>query len=275
MKPVLIILSEWLLNNNILTDFEVLAYMQIHSNVAQIMCKNTHYLHLYETQRVIKDKLKYDDNVYDENTYNRVLLKKQFASIIPEYNQLKIPYINSCYDDFADENEKVYYIDEHEMFTEFKLFIEEYKKNPSVLFKVCYPAYISSILNLNKQLLTEYFCLPDKDRHGKFIFLIPLIYATYHKVHNQGSPITHILCYVNIPDEDPKILYELPAKTNRFIRIDVEIDDARRSFHDDLKKILKDIYLSVTDTGKKIMAYYYPGDIFRDCLPFAQVLDKL
>lgn len=271
------ILAKYIVKNRLLNELDILEFNNVHQCINEILMENQYYKYLIEIQKIIKDKLKYDSHVYDENTYKRKILEKYFNNIYSKYFTLKIPIINFCYDDFDEEVEKVYFIDEEDIPIEFKIFLHEYRINPSINLQIYPPDFILDIIKTNRTILVDYFNTINEDKHGKMVFLIPLIYLKYSKSHYLGFTNVNILCFINISENDEKILFEAPERQNRFIKISLEIEDSNIVHYKKLQKYVLDAQISVSgvDPNKRMMDYCYPEDILKDCQTFYQILDKL
>src|ERR1700678_1246485 len=76
-----------------------------------IESENMYIDKLVKYQIEIKNKLKYDKDIYDQHSYKRIIIKNALILIYDSYKKLKIPYINLCVSDDA----RMYFIDEHKM----------------------------------------------------------------------------------------------------------------------------------------------------------------
>lgn len=240
----------------------------------QIEYESDDVIRTLKYQIIIREKLKYDKDSYDHNTYKRKIIKNTLTSLYTQYKKLKLPGIDFCYSDLDldEEPEKIYFVSSKNMPNEFSIFLEEYYINPTVYVRLYPPEVIQNSINFHKNKLRSYL---DTDLNLiKVIFLVPLCYSKHYKAFYHDKQYINILCYINIIDENLKKLF--PEK---YIVLSLELDDLENNeeHFNSIQKYLNNISKSIFSENikDKIADYSYPENLASNSKSFERCFDIL
>lgn len=271
----------YVIKKNLLTDAKLFDLRKLCKSWKNtIETESDDVQHILKYQLSMRDKLKYDKEIYDQHHYKRQIIKNILEPLLPKYHELKIPFIDSCYMDldFIDpaESEKCYYVGEHSIPYEFMVFLREYYDSPTVYVKIYTPEIIKKVITDHKNKLREYLCLyTEKPELYGIIFLVPLCYSKHYREHYKDKQFLNILCYINLIDKN--LADDFPDE--KYIVLTVDIDDLEDNdaHYSIMQKYLASITKSITSdkVQDKIADYYYPQDLAQNAQSFDKCFENL
>jgi hypothetical protein len=229
----------------------------------------------------IKKIINFDPEVYDQFTYQRLILKRLYVELLPLYQKLKLNVIDKTYteDDLEDDLDTTFYLVycmvEKDFPIEVTLFIEMYSNYPEPKINLLQPEYINRFLLFNrKELNSLNLYLSTKPKYDNILFLIPVCYTKHYKQNYRDINYVTVLCTINIIDDH--IESELKNKNNRYLILHVSLNnlDNNAFILAEIEHYIHKIYKSIrtNESKDKIKEFYYFQDIlniaksFKDCL---------
>jgi hypothetical protein len=164
------------------------------------------------TQKNIRNLLWYDDKVYDEFYYKRMILCNKLCGLDDEYKQLMIPDIQQYISDL-DDDESMQFVIEKPLPLDIRIFLCEYFHSPNVIAHLYSPDFIRKVSELQSALLRTY--LIDSMDIDKLILFTPICYSKHYRMRVKDQSFINVLCYINIIDVC--LESEFPSMDERYI----------------------------------------------------------
>lgn len=272
----------YIIKRNLISTINLLEFRKICKQWKYIIENESSIINRLLTYKIeINKKLFYNKTNYDQYHYKRIIIKNILIPLFPQYQKIKIPFINSYYMDLDDMEiqDKVYFIGDENIPIEFSIFLQEYYNSPTVYIRIYPPNIIEKNIIEHKNKLRERIInmkIDKPDLYG-IIFLVPLCYSKHYRSHYKDKQFINILCYINIIDKD--LESDFPETYERYIVLNIELNDLENNelHYDTLFKYLMDISKSIisNDPQNKLKDYYYPQDLAYNAQSFEKCFDVL
>ena len=151
---------------------------------------------IFSRRKAIREILKYDENIYDENTYPRYTLRNNMGLTKNEYRKIRFPGIISVASDFDDEDDFMLLSTQLSSYIDTKIFYSEYSRTPSTKISLCSPEFLKRVYNGQHRLLQDKLC--NCEAIDKLVFFNPICYSKHYKKKPKDKQYINLLCYINI-----------------------------------------------------------------------------
>jgi hypothetical protein len=172
-----------------------------------------------EKQKEIRKLLLYDDKVYDENYYRRLVLQNSLQGQDQVFKKTTMPGVQFCFSDLDEET--MLFIVDKSIPLDVRIFFCEYFRRPNVIVSL-YPAnFIKSVSSQQASYLRQKLLI-DTTLSGVLLFT-PLCYSKHYRVNLKDKQYVNVLCYTNIIDLN--LESEFPAMDERFVVFEIPVSN--------------------------------------------------
>jgi hypothetical protein len=186
-------------------------------------------------QREMRKLLAYDEKIYDENSYKRMIIKNILNPREKVYKQLVVPNIQISASDL-DEDENMVCVLYGSLPLDLRIFLCEYFRSPNVVVRLYSPEFFRSISDIQSSFLRAH--LIDGESLENIILFSPICYSKHYRKRSKDQQHMNVLCYINIIDE--KVGLNFPSEDERYIVFELPLEDLKdeKNHHDLLKSFL-------------------------------------
>jgi|SRR5271170_639822 len=152
--------------------------------------------------------LKFDETIYDDKFYKRIILRNHLMERYQQYNEMAIPNVR---EEHFDEDDIISVVNK-KMSLDMKLFLYGYARCPHMMVELFAAGFISEfskkqMYQLRNNIITNGI--------QPILLFLPLYYSKHYKLNNHDRQYYTILCYCNfidihttscVPDEDERYI---------------------------------------------------------------------